>query len=311
MNVDRGVSANRTVVTFVGDKTSIIKGAWQGIQTAADLIDMREHKGEHPRVGAIDVCPFIPVENVNMKECVMLSRELGKKVAKLLNIPVYLYEKSAVKPGRKRLENIRRGEYEKLSIKMQDDKWKPDYGDTFNEKLGAMVTGARNFLVAYNVNLNTRDRSIAELIAGQIRESGRSIVDKNGTEKKVPGLLKNIKAVGWFIEEYGCAQVSMNLTDYTATPLYVIYETIKELARLEGTHVTGSEIVGIIPKDGLLETGSYYLEKQNKETEAEEDKIAAAIESLGLNDVQKFVPKEKILEYILEEKLAENRSEEI
>ena len=307
LDVDPGADTNRTVVTFVGDKSSIVEAAFRGIKKASELIDMRNHRGAHPRIGATDVCPLVPVSGVSLEECVELSHQLAKRVAEELGIPVYLYEKSAQKPDRVKLENIREGQYEGLPEKLKDPEWKPDYGEAkFNPRSGATVIGVRDFLIAYNVNLNTRDRKLAHDIALTVRERGRlkrdkkgSIIrDKNGNPLRQPGILKGVKAVGWYIDEYKLAQVSMNITNYKVTPLHVAFEEVCKQAEKRGLRVTGSEIVGLVPKETLLMAGRYFLEKQGKCQGVPEDEIIrVAIQTLGLNEVAEFDPDKKIIEY--------------
>lgn len=279
---------------MIGNKKSILEGAWQGVKKSAEVIDMRSHKGVHPRLGATDVCPFIPIRNVAMQDCIKISKKLGKRAAEELKIPVYLYEKSASRKERENLANIRKGEYEGLEDKMKKAEWKPDFGTNFNAKFGALVTGARNFLIAYNVNLNTSDIKSARLIAEQIRTSG----DKS---KSGRGLFEAVKAIGWYIKEYDCAQVSMNLTNYHKTLPHQVFEKISELAQNMELRVTGSEIIGLIPKEPLLAAGRYYLKKQNHDWNVSEELlIEMAVQYLGLNDVAPFKPEDKILEYKLE-----------
>jgi len=311
LDVDPGESTNRTVVTFVGPPEAVKEAAFKAIKKAAELIDMTKHKGAHPRIGATDVCPFVPVSGVTMEECVQLARELGERVGRELAIPVYLYEEAATRPERKNLANIRSGEYEGLPEKLKDPEWAPDYGPAvFNPKAGATVIGAREFLIAYNINLNTRDRRLAHEIALNLRETGRAkrddkgqiIRDPEGRPIMIPGKFKFVKAVGWYIEDYGCAQISINLTNYKVSPPHLVFEeAIKEAEKL-GLRVTGSEIVGLVPKEALLMAGRYYLEKQGKSPGVpEEELIHVAIRSLGLNDVAPFEPKKKIIEYCVEE----------
>ncbi len=307
LDVDPGADTNRTVVTFVGDRQSVIAGAFAGIAKAAELIDMRRHSGAHPRLGATDVCPLVPVSGISVEECITLSHQLAKRIAEELHIPVYLYEKSAQKPERADLANIRAGEYEGLAEKLRDPDWQPDYGaPEFNAKSGATVVGVREFLIAYNVNLNTRDRKLANDIALTIREKGRIKRDKNGEIIRAengepvyePGLLKNIKAVGWYIDEYKMAQVSINLTNYTITPPHVVFEEIRRLAAAKGLRVTGSELVGLIPKEAILMAGRFYLRQQGKSEGAPESElIRLAVHSLGLNEIAPFDPAKKIIEY--------------
>jgi len=303
LDVDPGAATNRTVITFAGAPEGVKEAAFKAIKKAAELIDMRKHKGEHPRIGAADVVPFVPVSGVTMEECVQIAHEVAKRVAEELNIPVYLYEEAATRPERRDLSNIRKGEYEGLPEKLKDPEWKPDYGEpVFNPKSGATVIGAREFLIAYNVNLNTRDKKLAHKIAKVIREKGYKKKDDQGNKIQIPGKLKKVKAIGWYIEEYGIAQVSINLTNYKVTPLWKVFEACEEEAQKLGLRVTGSEIVGLIPKEALLEVGRHYLKKQGKNPGVpEEELIHIAIKSLGLDDISPFDPREKIIEYKLEE----------
>jgi len=306
LDVDPGESTNRTVVTFIGEPEAVKEAAFKAIRKAAEVLDMRTHKGAHSRIGAMDVCPFVPVSGVTMEDCVRLAHELGGRVAGELGIPVYLYEEAAQKPDRRNLANIRAGEYEGLSEKLKDPNWAPDYGDpVFNPKSGATVIGAREFLIAYNINLNTRDRRLAHEIALNLRESGRVKKDKDGTivrdslghSVKVPGRFRDVKAVGWYIEDYGVAQISINFTNYRRSPVHAVFdETVKQAEKL-GLRVTGSELVGLIPKEALLMAGRHYLEKQGKTAGVpEEEIIRMAVLSLGLNDVSRFDPDKKIIE---------------
>lgn len=307
LDVDPGADTNRTVVTFVGSPDAVLEAAFHAIRKAAEVIDMREHKGEHPRMGATDVCPFVPVKDVSMEECIEIAKRLGARVSEELRIPVYLYEEAATEEKRRNLANIRKGEYEGLVEKLKDPEWKPDYGKpVFNEKSGATIIGAREFLIAYNVNLNTRDRKLANKIAQIIRESGypkkdedgNILIDKDGNEIRVPGKLKDTKAIGWYVDEYGVAQISINLTNYKVTPLHKAFEEIREQARDFGLRVTGSELVGLIPKDAMMEAGKYYLEKQGKSKGAPISEIIHyAVKSLGLDDIAPFNPDDKIIEY--------------
>jgi len=311
LDVDPGESTNRTVVTFIGTPEGVKEAAFKAIKKAAEVIDMREHKGTHSRMGATDVCPFVPVSSVTMEECVRLAHELGERVAKELKIPVYLYEEAAQKQERKNLANIRAGEYEGLEEKLKDPNWIPDYGDPiFNQKAGATVIGAREFLIAYNINLNTRDRKLAHHIALNLREKGRAKRDKegkiirgkNGKAINVPGKFKEVKAVGWHIKDYGIAQISINFTNYKVSPPHIVFdEAVKEAEKI-GVRVTGSELVGLIPKEALIMAGRYYLEKQGKcPGIPEEELIKTAVISLGLNDVSSFDPQKKIIEYQFQE----------
>ena len=306
LDVDPGKDTNRTVVTFIGTPDKVISAAFLAIKKAAILIDMTKHKGEHPRMGATDVCPLIPITGVSMDECVKYSHQLAKKVADELNISVFLYEESASNAKRKNLSNIRKGEYEGMQEKLQTKDWTPDYGpNILNEKSGVTAIGARNFLIAYNVNLNTRDKKIATDIALDIREAGRARRDKNnkilrkkdGSMRKIPGSLKETKAVGWYIDEYKKAQVSINLTNYNITSIHSAFEEVRNQANKRGVRVTGSEIVGLVPKQALLESGLFYLTKQKKSTAIpEKDIIDIAIDSLGLNEISPFNQFESIIE---------------
>jgi len=311
LDVDPGESTNRTVVTFIGSPEGVKEAAFKAIKKAAEVLDMNKHKGAHSRIGATDVCPFVPVSGVTMEDCIQLAHELGERVAKELGIPVYLYEEAAQKPERKNLANIRTGEYEGLPEKLKDPEWAPDYGKpVFNPKAGATVIGAREFLIAYNINLNTRDRRLAHDIALNLRERGRAKRDKDGNivrdaegkAIKIPGKFKSVKAVGWYIEDYEIAQISINFINYKITPPHVVFdETIKEAEKL-GLRVTGSELVGLIPKEALLMAGRHYLTKQGKSPGVpEEDLIKTAVFSLGLDDVAPFDPQKKIIEYQFKE----------
>jgi glutamate formiminotransferase/formiminotetrahydrofolate cyclodeaminase len=309
LDVDPGASTNRTVVTFVGSLEAAVEGAFRGIQKAAELIDMRKHKGAHPRMGATDVCPFIPVSGVSWEEAIACAHKLGKRVAEELNIPVYLYEKAARDSSRSNLAVIRAGEYEGFFEKIKDRAWKPDFGPAiFNESSGATVIGAREFLVAYNVNLNTKAVRRANAVAFDVRENGRvktedgtpygkPVLDENGEPIRVPGMLKHVKAIGWYVEEYGFAQVSMNLTNIEETPLHAAFDACSEAAAKRGLRVTGSEVVGMLPKKCLVDAGKYFLRKQNWSAGAsEEELIQIAIRSMGLNELKPFDPKEKVIE---------------
>lgn len=315
LDVDPGKDTNRTVVTFVGSPDGVLEAAFRAIKRASELIDMKKHKGAHPRIGATDVCPFVPVSGVSMQDCVELAHKLGKRVGEELQIPVYLYEEAATSPERKSLSNIRKGEYEALCEKLKDPEWKPDYGPSeFSErvaKTGATVIGAREFLIAYNVNLNTKDRKLAHEIALNIRETGRLKRDENGkivrnpdgTPVRVPGRLKAVRAVGWYIDEYGFAQVSINVMNYKITPLHVIFDTVCEEAEKLGLRVIGSEIVGLCPKEALIQAGKHYLLKQKRCPGIPEKQIIEiAILSLGLSQIERFDPEKKIIEFYIEKK---------
>lgn len=312
LDVDPGEATNRTVVTFVGTPEGVKEAAFRAIKKASEVLDMSKHKGAHSRMGATDVCPFVPVAGVTMEDCVKIANEVGDRVARELSIPVYLYEEAATKPERRNLAVVRKGEYEGLPEKLKDPEWKPDYGEpVFNKKLGATIIGAREFLIAYNINLNTRERKLAHEIALNIREQGRVkrdekgkiIRDENGKTVKIPGKLKEVKGVGWYIDEYGIAQVSVNLTNYKITPLYKLFEECRKEARKLGLRVTGSELVGLIPKEAMLQTGRYYLEKQGKcPGVPDEELIRTAVISLGMDHLYPFKPEEKIIEYTIAEK---------
>lgn len=289
LDVDPGKSTNRTVYTFVGDPDAVVQGALNCARVAKEKIDMRIHKGAHPRMGAMDVCPFIPVANVSMDECVEVARTFGKRAAGELGIPVFLYEAAATADYRRKLPQIREGEYEGLADRLQDPRWKPDFGpDAFVPQWGATVTGARSFLIAYNVNiLGTRHQ--AHRIALNLREAGR------GPDQ--PGRLKAVKGMGWFVDEYNLAQVTVNLTDYRVTSIHTLYEAVKEEADILNVGVAGSEIVGLIPLDSILMAAEYYIEKENLLIVDEDQKVRLAVERLGLNSVAPFDPQEKIIEY--------------
>jgi glutamate formiminotransferase/formiminotetrahydrofolate cyclodeaminase len=306
LDVDPGESTNRTVVTFIGTPEGVKEAAFKAIKKAADVIDMSQHSGAHSRMGATDVCPFVPVSGVSMEECVRIAQEVAERVADELGIPVYLYEEAARTPERKNLATIRTGEYEGLAEKLKDPAWSPDYGQPeFNRKSGATVIGAREFLIAYNINLNTSDRSLAHHIALNIREKGRAkrdaegsiIRDQDGNAVIAPGKFKEVKAVGWYIEDYGIAQISINFTNYKISPPHLVFDEVIKEAEQIGLRVTGSELVGLIPKEALLLAGKHYLIKQNKSPGVpEEELIKTAVLSLGLNDVAPFDPQKKIIE---------------
>jgi len=311
LDVDPGESTNRTVVTLIGTPEGVKEAAFRGIKKASEVLEMSTHQGAHSRIGATDVCPFVPVSGVTMEDCIQIAHEVGKRVADELGIPIYLYEEAAQKPERKNLANIRVGEYEGLVEKFKDPEWAPDYGKpVFNAKVGATNVGAREFLIAYNINLNTRDRSLARHIAFNLREKGRAkrdpegkiIRDDNGKAIKVPGKFKDVKAVGWFIEDYNIAQISINFTNYKISPPHLVFdEAIKEAENI-GLRVTGSELVGLIPKEAMLMAGRHYLKKQGKTPGVpEEELIDIAIKSLGLEDVSPFSPEKKIIEYQFKE----------
>src|SRR4051812_15973 len=313
LNVDPGASTNRTVVTLAGSPEAAVEAAFRGIQKAAELIDMRKQTGAHPRMGATDVCPFIPVANVSWEEAIDCAKQLGKRVGDELGIPIYLYERAAKDQSRSNLSEIRAGEYEGFSEKIKNPQWKPDFGPSkFNDKAGATVTGARDFLIAYNVNLNTKAVRRANSVAFDVREqgrfktedgtpSGKPVLDAKGEKIRVPGMLKHVKAIGWYVEEYGMAQVSMNLTNIEETPLHVAFDACVESAAKRGLRVTGSEIVGMLPKKCMLDAGRYFLRKQKwSEGASDEELIDIAVRSMGLNELKPFDPKEKIIELKME-----------
>ena len=309
LNVDPGADTNRTVITFVGEPEAVLEAAFRLIQKAHELIDMSTHRGAHPRMGATDVVPFIPVADVTMEECAALARRLGERVGRDLGIPVFLYEYAASAPHRRNLADIREGEYEGLARKLLHKDWAPDFGPCeFIPRCGATVIGARKFLVAYNVNLNTLDKRLATRVAFDVRERGRMkrdadgnpILDAKGEPMWEPGILKSVKAVGWVIPEFGTAQVSINLTDLDVTPLHVAFDACDERARERGLRVTGSEIVGLVPRSVLLEAGRHYLAKMGRPAGVPESALVhTAIRTLGLSEVKPFDPKERVIEYRL------------
>ena len=313
LDVDPGASTNRTVVTFVGNPDAAVEAAFRAIKKAAELIDMRKHKGAHPRMGATDVCPFVPVSNVSWEEAIACAKQLGRRVGDELKIPVYLYERAAKDQSRSNLSVIRGGEYEGFFEKIKQPEWKPNFGPSvFNEKSGGTVIGVRDFLVAYNVNLNTKSVRRATSVAFDVREngriktedgtpSGRPVLDENGDPVRIPGMLKHVKAIGWYVEEYGIAQVSMNLTNIDETPLHAAFDACAEAASKRGLRATGSEIVGMVPKKCLVNAGKYFLRKQKcSEGAAEEELIDIAVGSMGLSELKPFDPKEKVIEYKIE-----------
>ena len=313
LDVDPGASTNRTVVTFVGSPDAAVEAAFRGIKKAAELIDMRKHKGAHPRMGATDVCPFIPVSNISWEEAIACANKLGKRVGEELSIPVYLYERAAKNASRSNLSIVRAGEYEGFFEKIKGPAWKPDFGPSiFNEKSGATVIGARDFLIAYNVDLNTKAVRRANSVAFDVRENGRvktedgtlfgkPVLDASGEPVRIPGMLKHVKAIGWYVEEYGIAQISMNLTNVEETPLHVSFDACVESASKRGLRVTGSEIVGMVPKKCLIEAGRYFLRKQKwSEGASEEALIDIAVRSMGLSELKPFDPNEKVIEFKIE-----------
>lgn len=317
LDTDPGKATNRTVVTFVGEPEQVVEGAFRAIKKAAEVIDMAKHHGEHPRFGATDVCPLVPVAGITMEETVQLARQLAERVGKELGIPVYCYEFAAFREERRSLAHCRSGEYEGLKDKMASENGKPDFGPISWSapvaRTGAVAIGARNFLVAYNVNLNTTSTRRANAIAFDVREAGRVkreghpvtgriVTGANGEPVRIPGTLKKTRAIGWYIEEYGMAQISMNLTDITVTPVHVAFEEVRKKARERGIRVTGSELVGLIPLQAMLDAGKYYLHQQQRSTGiSDEEIIRLAIRSMGLEELHPFDPKKKIIEFLIEE----------
>ncbi len=318
LDVDPGKATNRTVVTFVGEPDAVVEAAFRGIKKAAEIIDMSKHKGEHPRMGATDVCPLIPVSGISMEETAKLAQQLGERVGNELSIPVYLYEFAQPNASRNNLSVIRAGEYEGFFEKIKLPEWQPDFGPSvFPAKTGATVIGAREFLIAYNVNLNTKSVRLANSIAFDVREAGRVkregnpitgkiIKDEEGNEVRIPGTCKAVKAIGWFIEEYGIAQISMNLTNYNITPLHIAFDEVCKSAERRGLRVTGSELVGLIPLQAMLDAGKFFLKKQGRSIGvSEQELIHIAIKSMGLDELSPFDPSKKIIEYQLRQALDE------
>jgi glutamate formiminotransferase/formiminotetrahydrofolate cyclodeaminase len=312
LDVDPGKDTNRTVVTFVGTPEEASEAAFLAISKASELIDMSGHHGQHPRMGATDVCPFIPVSGISMEETVIIARRLAERVGNELQIPVYCYENAALNEERQNLANIRAGEYEGLKKKLSDPRWKPDYGPAlFNERTGATAIGARDFLVAFNVNLNTTSIRRANAIAFDVREKGRPmregnpltgkiVTDDNGNQVMIPGSLKYVKAIGWYLKEFGIAQISMNLTNISVTPVHIAFDEIYRKADARGVRVTGSELVGLIPLKAMLDAGRYFLAKQQRSAGVSDDElIKIAVKSMGLNELYQFKPEEKIIEYVM------------
>lgn len=315
LNVDPGKATNRTVVTFVGHPDAVIEAAYKAIEKAGELIDMQNHHGEHPRMGATDVCPLIPIANITMEETIAYAQKLAERVGSELNLPVYLYEAAQPNKSRSNLSVIRNGEYEGFTQKILLPEWKPDFGPAkFDAKRGATVIGARDFLIAYNVNLNTTSVRRANSIAFDVREAGRVkregnpitgkiVTDSQGNPVHTPGSLKSVKAIGWFIEEYGIAQISMNLTNINITPVHIAFDEVCKKASERGIRVTGSEIVGLIPLKSMLDAGKYFLQKQQRSSGVSESElIRIAVKSMGLNELTPFNPQEKIIEYLLSNK---------
>ncbi len=312
LDVDPGKDTNRTVVTFTGDPDSVVDAAFLAVKRAAELIDMSKHQGAHPRMGATDVCPLVPVSGITMEETIEYARKLAERIGKELGIPVYCYENAAFRDDRRNLANCRAGEYEGLPKKLTDTDWKPDFGPAlFNRRSGATAVGARDFLVAFNVNLNTTSVRRANAIAYDVREKGRPgregdpitgkiLKDDKGETIMIPGSLKSVKAIGWYIEEYGFAQISMNLTNISVTPVHIAFDEVCRKADERGVRVTGSELVGLIPLKSLLDAGRYFLHKQKRSSGVpDEELIKIAVRSLGLNDIHPFNPEEKIIEYVM------------
>ena len=312
LDVDPGKATNRTVVTFVGHPKAVIEAAFQAIKKASELIDMSKHSGEHPRMGATDVCPLIPISGITMEETAAYAHELGKRVGESLQIPVFMYEAAATSPDRQNLAIIRAGEYEGMATKLKDPKWHPDYGtNIFNERAGATVIGARDFLVAYNVNLNTTSVRRANSVAFDVRENGRiktdangkNVLDASGEPIRIPGACKSVKAIGWYIEEYGIAQISMNLTNINETPLHIAFDACCQSAQGRGLRVTGSELVGLVPKSVLIDAGKHFLKQQKRSVGISENElIHIAVRTLGLDELSPFDPSKKVIEYLLEDK---------
>lgn len=312
LNVDPGKATNRTVVTFVGDPKAVIEAAFLAIKKAGELIDMSKHKGEHPRMGATDVCPLIPISGISMEETAAYAQQLAKRVGDELQIPVYLYEEAQKDKKRSNLSVIRNGEYEGFFKKIKLPEWKPDFGPAqMDEKRGATVIGARDFLVAYNINLNTTSTRRANSVAFDVREAGRVVREGNpltgkivlnpdGTPKSIPGTLKSVKAIGWYIEEYGVCQISMNLTNINITPVHIAFDEVCKRATERGIRVTGSELVGLIPLKSLLDAGKYFLKKQQRSVGVSQaELIKIAVKSMGLDELAPFKPEERIIEYLL------------
>jgi glutamate formiminotransferase len=312
LDVDPGADTNRTVVTIVGEPEPVMEAAFQAIKKASKIIDMTKQTGAHPRMGATDVCPFVPVSGVTMDDCVEFANKIGKRIGEELGIPVYMYEYAATKPLWKNLAEVRKGEYEGLAAREGKDEWIPDYGPhKFNPQSGATAVSAREFLIAYNINLNSRDKKKAHDLALSIREKGRLkrdenkkiVKDKDGNKIMVPGLFKNCKAVGWFIDEYNRAQISINLTNYNVTPPHLVLEKVREMATEKGIQITGSELVGLIPKEAILMAGKYYLKRLGESAGIPEKMIIeTAVQSMGLDDLTDFDVDEKVIEYAIAKK---------
>ena len=319
LNVDPGKATNRTVVTFVGEPEDAIEAAFQAIAKASEVIDMSKHSGAHPRMGATDVCPLIPISGITMEEVAEYAARLGKRVGEQLGIPIYLYESAATRPERQNLATVRSGEYEGLEEKLAKPEWAPDFGPAaFNAGAGATAIGARDFLIAYNVNLNTTSVRRANSVAFDVREQGRVkregnpitgkiIRNAEGEPERIPGTCKSVKGIGWFIEEYGLAQISMNLTDVKVTPLHVAFEECRKSANARGLRVTGSELVGLVPLKVLLDAGKYFLRQQRRSTGLpEREIIRIAVKSMGLDELGPFDPDQRIIEYMLKDSGAQS-----
>ncbi|PJJ83999.1 glutamate formimidoyltransferase [Mucilaginibacter auburnensis] len=302
LNIDPGHDANRTVITFAGEPHAVVEAAFNAIKIAGEVIDMRSQKGEHPRMGATDVCPLIPVSNITLTEVDAYAKQLAARVGQELGIPVYLYEHSQADKKRSNLSIIRSGEYEGFFEKIKQAGWQPDYGPLqMDAKRGATVIGARNFLIAYNVNLSTVSVDVAAEIAADVRESGRLVLDGNGAKQRVPGLLKGVKAIGWYMKEYSCAQVSTNITDMELAPIHKVFETVVKCAEAHGIKVTGSELIGLIPLSAVLAAGRYYADKGGLTIMNEDQLVDAAVDGLGLAALKRFEPQKRILDYLLSE----------
>ncbi len=312
LDVDPGADTNRTVVTFVGTPDEVIEAAFRAVKRASEVIDMSKHKGEHPRMGATDVCPLIPIANISMEETVEYARKLAERIGNELKIPIYCYENAAFKPERQNLANCRAGEYEGLPEKLANPEWKPDFGPAkFNAKAGATAVGARDFLVAFNINLNTTSTRRANAIAFDVRERGRPlregnpltgklVKDEKGNTVYQAGSLKAVKAIGWYIEEYGVAQISMNLTNISITSVHEAFDEVSKKAQERGIRVTGSELVGLVPLKAMLDAGKYFLQKQQRSLGVDDaELIKIAVKSMGLDELKPFNPDEKIIEYVL------------